>query len=394
MSVLFTPKMIGNLEVENRFVHSATYECMAEPTGGVTDQLVKRYRNLAKGNVGLIIPGYMYVQASGKALPNQTGIHSDEMIPGLRKISKTVHDHDGKIVFQIAHGGRQTTKAVAGTKPVGPSGIGRDPVNFVKPREMNEEDIQETIDAFGQAARRAMEAGADGIQIHAAHGYLINQFLSPFFNVRKDSWGGSDEKRFQFLESVYGEVKKSVPDGTPILVKLNTNDHTPKQGITIDLTKYYAQRLVDLGIDAVEISSGTALYSFMNTCRGEVPLDELMLAVPFFLRPVGRIMMGKLVGKYDLEEAYHLDAAKAIKPVLGEIPLILVGGMRTVDRMTEVLESGDADLVSMSRPFIREPFIVKRIKDGNADRVSCVSCNKCFRSFTTGTPLKCLHKPS
>jgi 2,4-dienoyl-CoA reductase-like NADH-dependent reductase (Old Yellow Enzyme family) len=394
MSVLFTSRKIGNVEVANRFVHSATYERMAEPNGEVTDQLVKRYQNLAKGNVGLIVPGYMFVQPSGRAMPNQTGIYSDEMIPGLRKISKTVHEHDGKIVFQIVHAGRQTTKAIAGTKPVGPSSIGRDPLNFVKPREMNEEDIQETVGAFGQAARRAIEAGADGIQLHSAHGYLINQFLSPFFNVRTDSWGGTDENRFRFLERVYLEVKRSVPEGTPILIKLNTDDHTPKRGITVDLAKHYVQRLVDLGIDAVEISSGTTLYSFMNTCRGEVPLDELMLAVPFFLRPVGRIMMGKMVGKYDLVEAYHLDAARAIKPVLGNIPLIMVGGMRTVSRMSEIVESGDTDFVSMSRPFIREPYLVKRIKDGKADRVSCVSCNKCFRSFTAETPLKCRYKPS
>lgn len=394
MSLLFSSMKIGNLEIKNRFVHSATYECMATADGQVTDQMVKRYQNLAKGEVGLIIPGYMCIQFPGRAFGNQTGIHSDEMIPGLKRIAEAIHENGGKTVFQLAHAGRQTTKAICGETPLGPTGKGRDPIYFVKPREMNEEDIQDVIRGFGRAAARAIEAGADGIQIHGAHGYLVNQFLSPFFNQRKDAWGGSDENRFRFLKEVFLEIRKSVPKGTPILIKLNTNDHTPRQGITPESAKFYAEELVKIGIDAVEISSGTGLYSFMNMCRGQVPVDELVASLPMWQRPIARIVMKRLVGKYDLEEAYHLEAAKIIKPALGEIPLILVGGMRKVDRMEEVLQNGYADFVSMSRPFIREPFLVKRIKDGNTEQASCVSCNKCLGSITGDAPLKCYHKAS
>ncbi len=394
MALLFSRMKIGNLEIKNRFVHSATYECMATAHGQVTDQMVKRYESLAKGEVGLIIPGYMFIQPSGRASGNQTGIHSDEMIPGLKRIAEAIHENGGKTVFQLVHAGRSTTKAVCGETPMGPSGKDRDPVNFVKPREMNEEDIQGVIRGFGGAAVRALEAGADGVQIHGAHGFLVNQFLSPFFNKRKDAWGGSDENRFRFLKEVLLEIRKSVPEGTPILTKLNTNDHTPRQGITPDLAKFYAEELAKLGIDAVEISSGAGLYSFMNTCRGQVPVDELVASVPMWQRPIARIMMNRLKGKYDLEEPYHLEAAKIIKPVLGETPLILVGGMRKVSRMEEVLQNKETDFISMSRPFIREPYLVRKIKDGKTDKASCVSCNKCFGSITGEAPLKCYHKAS
>lgn len=186
--------------IPNRFICSATYEVMALPTGEVTEKLIDRYRNLAKGEAGLVIPGYFYVHPLGRAFPYQAGIHSDAMLPGLSSLTDAVHQEGGRIVFQLAHAGRQTTKALIGKIPLGPSGVGRDPINLVKPKEMDAAEIQEVIKAFGLAAKRAHQAGADGIQLHAAHGYLINQFLSPFFNRRADEWGCSDANRFRFLK--------------------------------------------------------------------------------------------------------------------------------------------------------------------------------------------------
>jgi len=389
MSQLFSPMKIGGLELRNRFVRSATFAGMATENGHVTDDILKLYRNLAKGRIGLIITGHFYVSPAGKALFNQVGIHSDEMIPGLKRLVQEVHEQDGKIVFQLSHAGRQTTKEVTGQRPIGPSGKGRDPIYFVKPREMNEDDIHETIQSFVNAAKWAVEAGADGIQLHGAHGYLINQFLSPFFNTRSDAWGGSEEGRFRFLEQVFTEIKSAIPKETPILIKLNTNDHTPRQGVTPELAARYTQRLGGMGIDAVEISSGSSFYSFMNVCRGQVPVQQLVDTMPFFKKPIARLMMNRLVGKYDLEEGYHLQAAKTIKPALGEIPLLLVGGMRRVAHMEEILEKGYADFISICRPFIREPFLVKRIEEGKTDRASCVSCNKCIGAIANRMPLRC-----
>ena len=392
MSNLFTPKKIGDVEIENRFVHSATYEAVSKETGEVSDELLKRYERIARGGVGLIIPGHMFVSPEGRAHKHQTGIHSDNLVPGLKQLIAVVHSEKKKIVFQLNHAGQQTTMDMIGRPALGPSSKRRDPLYFVKPKEMTEDEIQKTIHAFATAARRAVAAGADGVQLHAAHGYLINQFLSPFFNVRRDSWGGSDENRFRFLKEIMLETKKVLPENVPVLVKLNSHDYTPKAGITPSLAAKYAEWLIGLGVAAVEVSGGNGNYSFMNLCRGDVPVNELVKSLPWWKKSIGRLMMGSLVGKYDLVEAYHLDAAEIIKPVLDGVPLLLVGGMRTKAKMEEVLKKNEADFISMSRPFIREPNLVNRIKAGKTDAVSCVSCNKCLAAMPNNIPVKCYNK--
>jgi 2,4-dienoyl-CoA reductase-like NADH-dependent reductase (Old Yellow Enzyme family) len=392
MSLLFSPIKIGNVELSNRFVCSATYEVMSKESGEVSDELIKRYVRLAKGGVGLSITGMMYVQPSGRGYKYQTGIHHDSMTEGLTKLVDAVHQEGGKIAFQIAHSGRQTTKSLAGQTPLAPSSRGRDPLNFVKPKEMTEAEILETIKAFGAAAKRAVEAGADGIQLHAAHGYLICEFLSPFFNIRTDSWGGNDENRFRLLKEIFLEVKKVVPDGYPVSVKLSTNDYTPKEGITPSLSTKYARWLTELGTDAVEVSCGATNYSYMNMCRGDVPTAELVQGLSWWEKPIGKLMISKLEGKFNLEEGYNLAAAKMIKPVLGDTPLFLVGGMRTVSHMEGIIEKSYADVIAMSRPFIREPFLAKRIEEGKMERVSCVSCNRCLAAVVNNLPVYCYNK--
>jgi 2,4-dienoyl-CoA reductase-like NADH-dependent reductase (Old Yellow Enzyme family) len=389
MSILFEPVQLANLPIKNRFVCSATYEGTATGTGMVTEKIVKRYRSLAKGDIGLIITGHMYVHPSGRALKYQTGIYNDDMIPGLSQLVQAVHNEGGKIVFQLSHAGRQTTKKLIGPVPIGPSNKGRDPVYFVKPKRIEEKQIHEIIRAFATAAGRAVKAGADGIQLHAAHGYLINQFLSPFFNTRNDAWGGSDENRFRFLKEIIVETKKELPEKMLLLVKLNTNDYTPREGITPLLAKQYAQWLSELGIDGLEISCGSAIYSFMNMCRGDVPVKELLGGLPLWKKPVGKIMLTALQGKNHLQEGYNLEAAKIIKPVIGKVPLILVGGLRRLSYMEEILEKGDVDFISMSRPFIKEPLLVKKFKEGKVDEASCVSCNKCLAAVANNMPVRC-----
>ena len=392
MSLLFSPMKIGDVEISNRFVCSATYEGMSQETGEVTDELINRYERLAKGGVGLSITGLMGVSPSGRGFKKQTGIHHDHLIKGLAKLVDAVHQAGGKIAFQLNHCGRQTTKKLTGQTPLGPSSRSRDPMYFVKPKEMTENDIRETIRAFGTAAKRAAEAGADGIQLHGAHGYLISEFLSPFFNIRTDSWGGSDVNRFRFLKEVFLEVKERVPDGLFVLVKLNANDFTPKEGIHPSLTARYAGWLAGLGIDGVEVSCGTGNYSYMNMCRGDVPTAELLKSLSWWEKPLGRLMIRKLESKYELEEGYNLEAAKVIKPALDDTPLLVVGGMRTVSHMEDVLENNYADFISMSRPFIREPFLVNHIKKGKMEKVACVSCNRCLAAVPNELPAYCYNK--
>ena len=392
MSVLFTPKRIGKMEIKNRFVHSATYECMANDSGEVTDKLIKRYGQIAKGGAGLIIPGYLYIMTNGRAMKNQTGIHNDDMIEGLKKLVDDIHDKGSKVAFQLVHSGRQTSKDCIGQTPLAPSKGPRDNIYMVKPKEMTEEEIHGIIKAFGAAAFRASKTGADGVQIHAAHGYLVNQFLSPFFNKRTDSWGSSDENRFRFIKELVLEIKKNISDEMSIMIKLNTQDYTPEEGITLNLAKKYSAWLADLPIDGLEVSCGTLIFSMFNMVRGDVPTEEIVMNFPWWRKILGKMMLKNMEGKFDLEEGYNFEAAKLIKPVIKGKPLFLVGGLRKVTHMEEVLNSGFVDFISMSRPFIREPNIVNKIKEVKADSVACVSCNKCFAAVANLMPVYCYNK--
>ena len=187
--MLFEPTSINGMDLKNRIVRSGTYENMATEDGKITDKTLKLHAQLAKGGAGLIIPGYAFVHKSGQCAPNQTGVYSDDCIPGLKKLVDEVHKHAAKIALQVAHAGRQTAaELIGGDTPMAPSEIEADPRYNTVPREMTVDDINSTIDAFGEAARRVKEAGFDAVQLHAAHGYLLAQFLSPHTNRRSDEW--------------------------------------------------------------------------------------------------------------------------------------------------------------------------------------------------------------
>jgi 2,4-dienoyl-CoA reductase-like NADH-dependent reductase (Old Yellow Enzyme family) len=389
MSILFTPLQLGNLEIKNRFVHAGTYEVMADEKGFVTDQLLDRYKHLARGEVGLIIPGYMNVHPLGKATPHQTCADSDDKIPGLKRLAVVIHENGSKACFQLAHAGRQTKKEYTGHTPMAPSSIGWDPMYMVRPRAMTEEDIHVVIDAYGNAAARVVEAGTDAIHISAGAGYLPNQFLSPYLNQRKDQWGGSEENRFRFVKEVVLSVKKNMPDSMPLVMKLNAVDYTPKEGVTPEMARTYAKWLSELGVDALEITTGTTIYSNMHMWRGEVPVNEIMRNVPLWQKPVAWLMLRSMVDKFNFEEMWNLKHARIIKPVVGKTKMFVVGGNRRLQQMEKLIEDGDADAISMCRPFIREPYLVKRFKEGKTNKATCISCNKCVGAVVNNMPLRC-----
>jgi 2,4-dienoyl-CoA reductase-like NADH-dependent reductase (Old Yellow Enzyme family) len=389
MSILFQPIRLGQMVVRNRFVRSAASEAMATEQGEATEDLVRYYRSLARGQVGLIVSGFMYVHPLGRMARHQPGIHDDALIEGLRKLCDAVHDEGGRIAFQLGHSGRQTTPAVIGRTPLAPSSRGRDLATFVKPAAMSEEQIAVVIAAFGQAARRAAEAGADAVQIQATHGFLLNQFLSPYMNVRDDAWGGSDEKRFLIVRETVLEVRQALPAGMPVLVKLSTHDFAPKEGVTPPLAVTYARWLAELGIDGFELSCGIGA-SWANMCRGEIPVEQFAATFPRWQRPFARVVLRRMVGKFDLEEGYNVPASQLIKPAVGNLPVMVVGGLRRLAHMEEIVQSGFADLVSMARPLIREPDLVRRFQEGKAERAACISCNRCFATVVgADKPLRC-----
>jgi 2,4-dienoyl-CoA reductase-like NADH-dependent reductase (Old Yellow Enzyme family) len=389
MSILFTPKKIGNLEIKNRFVRTATYEGKADEQGRVTEALINLYQKLARGDIGLILTGFMYVHPLGRAQKHQTAIYSDDFIPGLKKLADAVHAEGGKIAFEISHAGRQTTKDLIGQTPIGPSRKRRDPNYFIKPLEMTDKQVREVIDAFVKAAERSVKAGSDMVFVHAGGGDLLNQFISPFFNFRNDDWGGSDEKRFRILREILEKIRHNIDDAIPILVKMNCNDLTPQAGITPLLAKKYATWLAEIGVDALELTAGVKSYTHMNCWRGEIPFHETMRYFSLWKKIPGWLRM-KIAwkGKYDLVEGWNLEDELQVKPAMGDMKSFIVGGLRRIEHMEEIVENGYADFVCMCRPFIREPDLVKKFKEGKKE-VSCIYCNKCIGAILNTLPTAC-----
>jgi 2,4-dienoyl-CoA reductase-like NADH-dependent reductase (Old Yellow Enzyme family) len=358
---LFDKVQIGNITLDNRFVRSATWEGMCDPQGHVTQQLVAYYRGLAMGGTGLIITGYSYVRADGKQLPGKMGICDDEHLPGLTHLTEAVHQEGGVIFCQLVHAGGQTSSKVIGCQPLAPSAKGFASYQET-PREMTSQDIREVVAAFGKAATRARQAGFDGVQLHGAHGYLINQFLSPLCNQRQDAYGGSLENRMLFLEEVMTAVRSAVGTDYPVTIKLTAADHLqgglqPKQGAAI------AHRLDQLGIDAIEVSSGTAASGAMSPVRQQIDSPE--------------------------REAYNAELARMIKQVV-DVPVMVVGGLRSPTVMQKVLWEGDADLFSLSRPLIREPGLPRLWQKDDGYTARCISCNGCFRPGLKGEGIYCV----
>ena len=364
------------MELKNRFVRSATVELLCTEEGRITDEYLRAYERLAKGGVALIIPGNYLVNPLGHAYPKSPTVDNDGVVDDLRRVVSVVHEHGAKIVAQLNHAGRQADPKLIGAKPVGPSPV-RDKGSFVKPRQMTEKEIVETINDFGEGARRMKEAGFDGVQIHAAHGYLINQFLSAYTNRRKDQWGGSIENRMRFLVEVFQSMRSRVGPEFPILIKINAEDFA-KTGVHPDECVVHCRKLEELGIAAIEVSGGIAEKG-LHTLKGDLPMDLFLEGRGTVERLMVRMMEGSLKKSAAFEEAYFLSYAATIKKNV-KAPVLAVGGMRTRKKMEEVLETGQADFISMCRPFIRQPNLVKlleREERDEGDPISCTSCNRC-----------------
>lgn len=391
-NMLFEPLKLGRLELKNRFVRSATFEGMADADGAVTAELIDFYKTLSKGEIGTIITGFMYVNKEGKGAPHKTSISKDEDIPGLRRLAETIKAEESRTIFQIGHSGGQTRKQISGHTPLAPSNHLRDPVLMSKPRSLSIDGINQVIKDFAEAGRRVQEAGADGIQLHAAHGYLLSEFLSPFFNKRTDKYGGSKENRYRLINEIISAIRNIVGDKFIISIKINHNDGTPQQGMTADLAAYYSSRLKNDGIDIVELSAGSTTWAPFNMSRGNVEVEEFTKIFPWLIRPIMRRRFKAMEGRVPFREAYNADSAIRVKEALGDVPLILVGGLRTLNTMEKVSLSGKADLISMSRPLIRQPNLIKLFESRKAESALCDSCNRCLVAIYKGLPLGCYNK--
>jgi 2,4-dienoyl-CoA reductase-like NADH-dependent reductase (Old Yellow Enzyme family) len=353
--MIFDPITVCNMELQNRFVRSATHEFMAEEDGTPTSRLGDLYEELAKNEVGLIITGYSYVLLGGQSDAFQQGIYDNRFIDPYRKITDRVHRYRSRIVLQIVHGGRQADVSEEYPVPVAPSVV-KNGHSATVPREMTEEEILKMIEAFTQAAVRAKKAGFDGIQLHCAHGFLLSNFISPYTNRRTDRWGGSVENRARIVTEIVGRIKEDAGKNFPILVKMNATDgfqpDTAKAELGLDITQAVetAKLLEKAGVCAVEVSGG--------------------------ISEAGGVTIKTAINS-PAKEAYFKDYSKMIKSAV-DIPVILVGGIRSLSVMEDLLANEFADLISMSRTFISEPDLVLKLKSGGAKKARCVSCNLCF----------------
>lgn len=341
MNRLFEKSEINGMVLTNRFIRSATFAGMAtDEEGRCTSSLIELMAGLAEGGVGLIITGHTYVHRNGKHQPRQMGIDRDELIPDLQAMTRAVHERGGKIALQLGYGGAYLSKS--------------------RVRMMTHRDIQELVEAFGQAAVRAKKAGFDGVQIFAAHGFFLSQLLCPRYNDRRDHYGGVIENRARALMEVLQSIRAVVGRDYPVLVKLNSHDMV-EDGLTLADSIRVGTMLEEGGIDAIELSGGLLNLPGLLDRRDHSEEEEV-----FFKRE-----------------------AMAFREKI-QTPLILVGGIRSYRVAESLLEHGDVDYISMSRPFIREPGLINRWKAGDHGRASCISCNNCVEQIKKGKGLSCV----
>jgi 2,4-dienoyl-CoA reductase-like NADH-dependent reductase (Old Yellow Enzyme family)/thioredoxin reductase len=357
---LFSPFQIGKLELKNRIVMPPMATNFAGENGSVNERHIAYYVKRIRGGVGYITFEHTGVLKQGRASPNMALIDSDQNILPFKKLVETIHKEDGKIVIQINHAGRQTSASITGSPIVAPSAIPC-PVRMEMPKELSYEEIQKIIEAFGEAALRVKEAGADGVEIHMAHGYLINQFLSPFSNKREDEYGGDADRRMRMALEALRAVRDKVGADFPVLCRLSADEYVDG-GLKIDASKEIAKALERNGADALHVSACVAASGYLN-------------------HP-----------PYYAEEGVFAHLAQGIKSVVG-IPVISVGRIRTPELANRILEEKKADLISMGRALIADPELpLKAFQEKTDEIIPCISCNRCIQSIRKGA-LQCAVNP-
>jgi len=328
--------------------------------GFINDRHIAYYVRRTQGGVGYITFEHTGVLKQGRAFPNMARIDSDQHIPPFKKLVEAIHKEDGKILIQINHAGRQTSSSITGSPIVAPSSVPC-PVRKEMPQELSLEEIQKIVEAFGEAARRVQEAGADGVEIHMAHGYLINQFLSPFSNKREDEYGGDADRRMRMALEVLRTVRNKVGPDFPVLCRLSGDEYV-EGGLKLEETKEIAKALERNGADALHISACVAASGYLN-------------------HP-----------PYYVEEGVFVHLAQGIKSVVN-IPTITVGRIRTPELANQVLEENKADLISMGRALIADPNLPIKASQGRTEEIiPCISCNRCILSIRKGA-LQCAVNP-
>lgn len=341
MEKVFKNCKVGKLNLKNRFMRSATAEKLSDENGIPPKRLSKMYKDLSDGGIGLIVTGHAYIDKSGKAHSEMSAIDRDSLIDIWSNIIKPIKKTKTKIIMQINHGGGSCDPKIT-SKPLSPSGISLSKKR--KSYKMDKKDINKVIKYFVKAAERVKKAGFDGVQLHGAHGYLLNQFMIPFTNQRNDKWGGSLINRFRIIDIITKRIRKKVGINFPIWIKLGVGGKE-KYGLSIDEGKIFTKMAFESGIDCVEISNASSEPEYIKKRKS----------------------------------IKYLPWSKEIKNYIDvENDIALVNGFSTLEDSKKVIDNKFADLVSLCRPLILEPDLIKKFKNNNNYKAKCIRCNQCW----------------
>lgn len=352
---VFDKAQINSIELKNRFIRSAVWMKAAQDDGHMTDDIMKTYTDLAKGGVGLILTGYSHISDEEQPNPRMTGIYDDSFIDEYREMTKAVHEQGSKIAMQIVFGGSQSHHPKAGEMNIlGPSAV-ENRVTGLMPNEASKEDIARIVKLFGDAAERVKNAGFDAVQIHAAHGYFLSMFLTPYYNRRTDEYNGGIHDRARIIYDVYFEIRARVGADFPVMIKLNFDDFMDEdEGLVFEDAIQVFKRLDEMGMDMFEVSA-------TNESSGK-----------------GLMPARTKINSRD-KQSYFREATTAIAAAV-EAPVTLMGGNRSVELMNEILDSSEIEFVSIARPLLSEPDLINKWQEDESYKPRCVSCNKCWLS--------------
>ena len=378
-SILFTPGKIGPLTLRNRTIRSAAFESMC-PGNKPSKELLDYHHSVAAGGIGMTTVAYAAVTRSGLSFDRQLWMRP-EIVPGLRELTDAVHREGAAVSIQLGHCGNMSHKAICGETPVGAStGFNLYSPTFV--RGLRKDELAPMARAYGDSVRLAREAGFDAVEIHAGHGYLISQFLSPSTNHRKDEFGGSLENRMRFMDMVMDEVMKAAGNETAVLVKMNMRDGF-RGGMDIDESLQVAKRLVEDGAQALVLSGGFVSKAPMYVMRGAMPVKTMTHYMTCWWLKWGVRMAGKMmIPTVPFKEAYFLEDALRVRKEITQIPLVYVGGLVAREKIDEVLNDG-FEFVQMGRALLNEPGFVNRMKAESMARCNCKHSNYCIARMYT-----------
>ena len=377
-SLLFTPVTLGPLTLRNRSIRSAAFESMC-PGNVPSPQLLDYHRSVAAGWVGMTTVAYAAVTRSGLSFDRQLWMRP-EIVPGLRELTDAVHAEGAAASIQLGHCGNMSHKSICGCLPVGASsGFNLYSPTFV--RGLRADELPEMAKAYGRSVCLAREAGFDAVEIHAGHGYLISQFLSPSTNHRKDEFGGTLANRMRFMEMVMEEVMKAAENDMAVLVKMNMRDGF-RGGMELDESLQVARKLQELGAHALVLSGGFVSKAPMYVMRGEMPIRTMTHYMTCWWLKYGVRLVGKyMIPSVPFREAYFLEDALKFREAL-DIPLVYVGGLVSRQKIEEVLNHG-FEAVQMGRALLNEPDFVNRMRREENARCNCRHSNYCIARMYT-----------